>query len=72
MDFVTYLPRSVRGHDSILVVVDILTKCAHFLPINQKMYLDKLSELYVREIVKLHGVPTSTDWSRWIALLSDY
>jgi len=39
--------------------VDILTKCAHFLPINQKMSMDKLVELYVREIVRLHGVPTS-------------
>jgi len=56
MDFVTHLPRSVRGHDSIWVIVDRLTKCAHFLPINQKMSLDKLAELYVREIVRLHGV----------------
>jgi len=59
MDFVTHLPRSVRGHDSIWVIVDRLTKCAHFLPINQKMSLDKPVELYVREIVRLHGVPTS-------------
>jgi len=48
MDFVTHLPRSVREHDSIWVIVDRLTKCAHFLPINQKMSLDKLAELYVR------------------------
>jgi len=33
MDFVTHLPRSMRGHDSICVIVDRLTKCAHFLPI---------------------------------------
>jgi len=59
MDFVTHLPRSVRGHDSIWVIVDWLTKCAHFLPTNQKMSLDKLAELYVREVVRLHGVPTS-------------
>jgi len=48
MDFVTHLPRSLRGHDLIWVIVDRLTKCANFLPINQKMSLDKL-----------HGVPTS-------------
>jgi len=59
MDFVTHLPRSVRGHDSIWVIVDRLTKCAHFLPINQKMSLDKLAKLYVKEIVRLHGVPAS-------------
>jgi len=43
MDFVTHLPRSVRGHESIWVIVDRLTKCAHFLPINQKMSMDKLA-----------------------------
>jgi len=59
MDFVTHLPRSVRGHDSIWVIMDRLMKCAHFLPINQKMSLDKLAKLYVREIVRLHGMPTS-------------
>jgi len=59
MDFVTHLPRLVRGHDSIWEIMDRLTKCAHFLRINQKMSLDKLAELYVREIVRLHGVPTS-------------
>jgi len=56
MDFVTHLPRFTRGHDSIWVIVDKLTKCAHFLPINQKMSMDKLVELYVREVVRLHGV----------------
>jgi len=59
MDFVTHLPRSVRGHDSIWVIVDRLTKCAHFLPINQKMNMDRLADLYVREVVRLHGVPAS-------------
>jgi len=59
MDFITHLPRSVRGHDSIWVIVDRLTKCAHFLPINQMMNMDKLADLYVREIVKLHGVLVS-------------
>jgi len=59
MEFVTHLLRSVRGHDSIWVIVDRLTKCAHLLPINQQMSLDKLAELYVLEIVRLHGVPTS-------------
>ncbi|WVY99024.1 hypothetical protein V8G54_031175 [Vigna mungo] len=57
MDFVTHLPRSSRGHDSIWVIVDRLTKSAHFLSINQKMSMEKLTELYIREIVRLHGVP---------------
>jgi len=48
-----------HAHDSIWVIVDRLTKCAHFLPINYKMLLDKLAELFVREVVRLHGVPAS-------------
>jgi len=59
MDFVTHLPKSVKGHDSIWVIVDRLTKCAHFLVINQKWSMDRLAELYVREVVRLHGVPAS-------------
>jgi len=59
MDFVTHLPRSSRGHDSIWVIMDRLTKSAHFLPVRQKMSLDKLAELYIREIMRLHGVPLS-------------
>jgi len=59
VDFVTHLPRSMRGHDSIWVIVDRLMRCAHFLLINQKMSLDKLAKLYVKDIVRLHGVPVS-------------
>jgi len=59
MDFVTHLPKSTRGHDSVWVIVDRLTKCAHFLPINQKWSMDKLAETYVREVVRFHGVPES-------------
>jgi len=55
MNFVTHLPRTTKGNDSIWVIVDRLTKCAHFLAINQKMSMDKLVELYVREVVRLHG-----------------
>jgi len=59
MDFITHLSRFVRGHDSIWVIVDRLTKYAHFMPINQKMSMDNLVELYVREVVLLDGVPMS-------------
>jgi len=45
MDFITHLPKSVRGHDSIWVIVDRLTKCAHFLPINQKMSMKKFGRI---------------------------
>ncbi|KAL2240852.1 UNVERIFIED_CONTAM: Transposon Ty3-I Gag-Pol polyprotein, partial [Sesamum indicum] len=59
MDFVIRLPRTFRRHDAIWVIVDRLTKSAHFLPIRQNDSLDKLAELYVSEIVRLHGIPTS-------------
>jgi len=59
MDFVMHIPRTTKGNDSIWVIVHRLTKCAHFLAINEKMSMDKLAELYVREVVRLHGVPTS-------------
>jgi len=59
MDFVTHLPKSIRGYDAIWVIIDRLTKCAHFLPINQKLLMDKLAELYVREVVRMHGVPAN-------------
>ena len=59
MDFVTGLPRSPRGSDAIWVVVDRLTKSAHFLPMRVTDSIDSLSRLYIREIVKLHGVPVS-------------
>ena len=59
MDFVTGLPRTQRQHDAIWVIVDRLTKSAHFLPVNFEDSLEKLAQLYVDEIVRLHGVPVS-------------
>jgi len=59
IDFVTYLPRNFRGHDTIWVIVDRLTKSAHFLAMNMRMSMTKLAQLYVKEIVRLHGVPSS-------------
>ena len=56
MDFVTGLPRTWRQHDAIWVIVDRLTKSAHFLPVSNDDPLDKLAQLYVEEIVRLHGV----------------
>ena len=55
MDFVVRLPLTGRRHDSVWVVVDRLTKSAHFLPVRTDYSLDKLTELYIKEIVRLHG-----------------
>ena len=59
MDFVTGLPRTQKGHDAIWVIVDRLTKSAHFLAMNVKDSLPKLAKMYLEEIVRLHGVPAS-------------
>ena len=59
MDFVTGLPNTVKGYDSIWVIVDRLTKSAHFIPINITYPVAKLAEIYVSVIVKLHGIPMS-------------
>ena len=59
MDFVTSLPNTPRGHETIWVIVDRLTKSAHFIPINISFPVSQLAEIYIRDIVKLHGVPSS-------------
>ena len=59
MDFVTGLPRTQRRHDAIWVIVDRLMKSAHFLPVNVEDSLEKLAQLYVDGIARLHGVPVS-------------
>ena len=59
MDFVVGLPRSPRGNDAIWVVVDRLTKCAHFISMKTKNSAPDLVPLYIREVVRLHGVPKS-------------
>nr|CAD1829448.1 unnamed protein product [Ananas comosus var. bracteatus] len=53
------LPQSQAGHDAIWVVVDRLTKSAHFLPIYTTWSGDKLAQVYLDEVVRLHGVPVS-------------
>ena len=59
MDFVVGLPRTQQGNDTVWVIVDRLTKSAHFIPIKISYNLNKLAELYVKEVVRLHGIPAS-------------
>ena len=59
MDFVTGLPKTQAGHDAVWVIVDRLTKSAHFLPIRVTYSLDRLAQLYIQEVVRLHGVPST-------------
>ena len=57
MDFVCGRPLTQRKHDSVWVIVDRLTKSAYFLPVRIDYCMDRLAELYVDEIVRLHCVP---------------
>ena len=51
MDFIVGLPRTQNGHDAIWVIVDRLTKVAHFIPVKQNYRVDKLADLYVDNIL---------------------
>ena len=59
MDFVTGLPRTLGGDNAIWVIVDRLTKSAHFLPMKVNFSMDRLASLYIKEIVRMHSVPVS-------------
>jgi len=59
MDFVGALPKIVKGFDSIWVIVDRLTKSVHFIPIKTGMSVARLAEIYIEQVVRLHGIPSS-------------
>ena len=59
MDFVIHFPRTQWMHDMVWVIVDRLTKSTHFLAVWMTFTLEEFYWLYIREIVRLHGVPTS-------------
>ena len=57
MDFITGLPRTKYQHDSVMVVVDTLTKAAHFIPVKSTFGIAQVANVFIKEIVRLHGVP---------------
>nr|GEY55358.1 hypothetical protein [Tanacetum cinerariifolium] len=59
MDFVTKLPRTSSGHDTIWAIVDRLTKSAYFLPMREDYNMERLASLYLNKIVARHGMPIS-------------
>jgi hypothetical protein len=54
MDFIVGLPRTPKGHDSIWVIVDRLTKVAHFIAVRNDYRVEKLAYLYIKHILRLH------------------
>ena len=59
MEFVAHLPWTPQRHDVVWVIVDRLTKSAHFLALRMTFTLEKFFQLYIQEIVQLHGMPVS-------------
>jgi len=57
MDFIVGLPTTPHKHDSVWVIVDRLTKTAHFIPVHTTYSAKKYAEIYLDQIVRLHGVP---------------
>jgi len=57
MDFITCLPTTRKGNDSIWVVNDRLSKSAHFIPVKNTYRPPEYADIYIAEIVKLHGIP---------------
>jgi transposase InsO family protein len=57
MDFIVGLPNTSQRHDSIWVIVDRLTRTAHFLPVHTTYNAKKYAEIYLDQIMRLHGIP---------------
>ena len=57
MDFISGLPKAMGVQDTIWVIIDRVTNSAHFLRVHNNQNVENLGKLYVREIVRLHGVP---------------
>jgi len=70
MDFITDLPKS-DGYDTILVVIDQVTKMSHFVPCSKDLDRQQFANLSMKEIVRLHGLPHHSITDRWTLFTSD-
>ena len=72
MDFIVGLPRTSKGYNSIWVIVDHLTKLAHFLPVDSRYSARRYVKLYFDRIVTLHGVPLTIISDRGLVFVSRF
>jgi hypothetical protein len=57
MDFIIGLPKTIKQHDAIMVVVDKLSKATHFIPIKSTFKAIDVANIFIKEIFRLHGLP---------------
>ena len=57
MDFITGLTRTMRQHDSIIVIMDMLTKVSHFIPVKSTFLASDVAHVVIRDVVRVHGAP---------------
>jgi hypothetical protein len=72
MDFITGLPRTNKQHDSIMVVVEKLTKAAHFVSVKTTHTTTNIAEIFMKEIARLHGIPRTIVSDRDTKLNSNF
>jgi hypothetical protein len=72
MDFIIGLPRTNKQHDSIMVVVDKLTKAAHFVPVKTTHTTTNIAEIFMKEIARLHGIPRTIVSDRDMKFTSNF
>jgi hypothetical protein len=72
MDFITGLPKTSRGFDSIWVIMDRLTKSAHFIPVETNYRASRYAEIYVARIMSLHGIPKTIVTDRGTQFVSQF
>ena len=64
MDFITVLPKSKKNNDSIFVVVDKFSKEAHFIPVKSNYKEVHISDIFLKDIFRLHGMPKEIIWDQ--------
>jgi hypothetical protein len=72
MDFITGLPRTSKKHDSIMVVVDKLTKAAHFIPLKTTHRAEDVDDIFLKEVARLHGIPKKIVSDRDLKFTSNF
>ena len=72
MDFITKLPRTKKKHDSIMIVVDKLTKASHIILVKLTHKVVNIVDVYMREIARLHGIPKTIVSDRYPKFTSKF